>query len=311
MSSADRLPLSVTADDSIGAASPSFHRHRIFPGESYDDNDCQQDADLRIPASREPARNPTNSPQFVPRTRYLEAEARRQHASPLSPPSPSIQYDLLITPEESESHVCDDLSLQHAHENPANDESLSSDDRLFSQEIDSSRTSSVSGYESVDNASISDIDEEEIASICQYMRARTHQWSSNHYYSHRRVMQDFYSSLFQDNVGTRVESDFMNKDEKDLIVQHNLPPPDGPHVDGEHATMSNGGLSSWTYAPAFKRVTLTVDTVDRDLYPRYVRETNTILDSLLQQRPGFAGKRSEEERLSRVEAFDAFCHSLC
>ena len=70
--------------------------------------------------------------------------------------------------------------------------------------------------------------------------------------------------------------------------------------------MSNGGLSSWTYAPTFKPVTLTVDTVDRDFYPRYVRETNTILEYVLQQRPGFAGKRSGEERLSRVEAFDAF-----
>ena len=160
MLSADRLLLLVTADDSIGAASPSFHLHRIFPIESYDDDDWQQDADLLIPARHDPARTPTNSPQFVPRSRYLEADARRQHASPPLPHLPSIEDDLLIIPEESESHVSDDLSLQYAYENPDNYDSLSSDDRPFSQENDSQRTSSVSGDESVDNASISDIDEE-------------------------------------------------------------------------------------------------------------------------------------------------------
>ena len=163
MPSADRLPLSVAADDIIGAASSSWHCHRIFPGESYDDDDCQQDADLRIPASREPARHPTNSPQLEPRTRYMESEARRQHASRPSPPSPSIEDELLIIPEESERYVCDDLSVQYEKETPANDDSLSSEDRPFSQEIDSQQTLSVSGDESVHNASISDMDEEEIA----------------------------------------------------------------------------------------------------------------------------------------------------
>ena len=63
----------------------------------------------------------------------------------------------------------------------------------------------------------------------------------------------------------------MNGYDNDLIVEYNLAPPDGPRVEDEHTTMSNVGLSSWTYAPAFKPVTLTVDIVDRDLYLRYVR----------------------------------------
>ena len=185
-------------------------------------------------------------------------------------------------------------------QNLANFDSLSSTDFPFSQEQAqlACEDSCDDLSETSDDKSISVSDSELVSLGCERNRMLH---VSNHTAGTTTVIQDHFSALFNDYVsecvnappGTDLEFPTQTQEMGQAEnVSRNIP--------------ENTELPDWEYESPFKTIELEIDVVDTELCPKYIQESNAILDNVIEKASVLRDMAVDASNLRRLDAFDCF-----
>ncbi|CDF38290.1 unnamed protein product [Chondrus crispus] len=161
----------------------------------------------------------------------------------------------------------DDNPSDPLYYNPIDEDCSSSDDMPSSQEVQLNSPSESEEDSTEMNLPVNmRVEQAEIISLHSPSTHKGKTVPTNQFYGQKNVIQDYFSCLF-----TYCESELVNVNDTDLnndeAVEASLT--SCASVEGEDRwdASSDVGLSTWKYSSPFAPVTLSIDTVDADLYP--------------------------------------------
>ena len=280
-----RCVISVTADDSLDALafSTTPQPHVGSHQRSSPRSECSSDAFVQL------AQSPI-APELAP------------------PTPPSSQSKVLRNLNDTAPEYGINHSDSDAHFDLNMDNTLSSTDLPFSQELSRDADMRSSSEDSFENDNESVISEEEVNYHHAGTAGKSKKRTIDAMDHNEIVMEDCNSLLFTDYM-----SEYMASVEYgglhpngEVNIQSNVNESiSEPDLEGRGEPGPGGGLKEWAYASPFCSLVLEVDSVDRELFPLYVKESNIILDRVLTmaEKEEIANSASV---LSRLTAFEIF-----